>query len=163
MVSTPLGPFVLERTFLISDNLNFTALSSSGQRQIPLLRLTFEEICEREPRVRVLYNLVLGIREAARSADAFCAINHWYGSPRQNDKRSVRRKMKRLVGPGAKDPRLATWAAHDTVHRILWDALPGCRGCVCCGDGDSPVQDPPLLFDLIVQRNVETAQVGHAE
>jgi hypothetical protein len=140
-----------------------TPVDVSRQRQTLLPQLTFEQICDLEPRVRELYELVVGIGQAARSADAFCAINHWHGSPRQNDGRSIRRKLKSLVGPDAKDPRLATWASHDTAHRTLWGALPGCRGCVCCGRGDSSVPDPPLLFDLPVQRKVKAARAGDAQ
>ncbi len=144
-------------------NANSNFVPTSPRRQAH--RLTFEEICSLDPRVRELYELTLGIRKAARNANSFCAINHWHGSPRQHDQRSIRRHLKSLVGPGshAADPRLASWAAHDTVHRVLWDALPGCRGCVCCGDGDTPVNDPPLLFDAVQTHDSNAAQSGFSQ
>ncbi|MGN6561976.1 MAG: hypothetical protein ACTHMU_04885, partial [Thermomicrobiales bacterium] len=89
-------------------------------------RLTFAELCAREPR---LVALAREIDTAPRRAD-FCANAVWFG------RTGYKSRMSRLVGHFAEtdDAALCTSAAYEVAYQALYDRLPdcdhdgGCRG-----------------------------------
>jgi hypothetical protein len=93
--------------------------------------LTFEQLCELEPRLLDLLNEARAIKDNRRKR-SFCANQVWYGwrghegfKPRLLDLVGFRRKH------DGSDPRLATSRAYDVAYHTIYDALPDCRNCAC--------------------------------
>ena len=96
----------------------------------PDTALTFEDLCELEPRLATLYNEAKSINDNRRKR-SFCANRIWYAWG------GLRERMTPLVGYAVQrrggDPRLATSRAYDVAYHSIYDALPDCRNCVCYG------------------------------
>jgi hypothetical protein len=58
--------------------------------------ITFDELCELEPRLRMLYDEAASIRDDP-TQESFCANNVWYGYFDQRGK-GFKSRLKRLVG-----------------------------------------------------------------
>jgi len=82
----------------------------------------FDALCEREPRLRALYEKARAIRDDG-TAPAFCTNNLWV-----NELKPI---LLGLVGWEVRDPELATSEAYDLAYETIYDALPDCRNCSC--------------------------------
>ena len=82
--------------------------------------LTFEQLCEVEPR---LLGLAAEIRSVSADSRHFCANRTWY--------RNFERRFNCLVGRYAWNPELRTEEAYNIAFRRLYRLLPDCRDCTC--------------------------------
>jgi hypothetical protein len=91
--------------------------------------ITWELLCELEPRLLSLYNKAQAICSLPLRR-AFCANRTW--------NRDFRHDLDDLVGfhvgPDA-DSRLRTFAAHNIARTKIYNALPDCRNCSCVDVG----------------------------
>ncbi len=85
-------------------------------------------LCAREPR---LLDLLEEIRALPTADPHYCAIGAWFGTPRTDD--GIKARMVRLVGWHAARPDavLRTDRAYRAAYRVLYDAVPPCRDCLC--------------------------------
>ena len=93
------------------------------------IKLTWQDLCEIEPRLQDLLSEVKRIKDD-KNEPYFCANEFWYG---YHGRPSIKAKMSALVGwtaPG-QDPRLKTTQAYDVALQTLYNALPNCRDCNC--------------------------------
>ena len=94
--------------------------------------LTFEGLCELEPRLRALYNEVSAIKDDG-SKPYFCA-NHTWDEWNEETGNSFKGRVAELVGYRRKEhPVLGTSRAYRVAYHTIYDALPDCRSCVCWG------------------------------
>jgi hypothetical protein len=87
--------------------------------------LTFQQICELEPRVKALFGEAKAVHDD-RSQKSFCANDVWFG---------IRSRLVKLVGfeelnPQI-NPQLTSSAVYDTVLNTIYEVLPPCRNCGC--------------------------------
>jgi hypothetical protein len=93
--------------------------------------ITFEMLCELDPRLVDLYNRAQAVRDD-KPLSSFCANRVWYG--RNNQGGGLRGQLVKLVGYEASrdaDARLRTPEAYDVAYYSIYDALPNCRNCGC--------------------------------
>ncbi|MGA2974706.1 MAG: hypothetical protein ABSF77_05285 [Spirochaetia bacterium] len=89
---------------------------------------TFNELCQKEPRLRALYYRARSIRDD-KSNPSFCANNFWV-----NELKPV---LLGLVGWEAENPELRTSEAYELSYEVIYEALPDCRNCLCFPRGDA--------------------------
>jgi hypothetical protein len=91
--------------------------------------MTFDELCEREPALRRLYDAARAERRKRRGKH-YCANAVWY----------VRLKPRLLWLVGwqrpDRDPVLGSADAYDVAYDTIYDALPDCKDCGCLRVGD---------------------------
>lgn len=82
-------------------------------------RLTFAELCAREPRLRWLSDEIDNLPRRQRG---FCAHEVWYG------RTGCKARMAYLVGhfAASDDAALCTSAAYEVAYQALYDRLPDC-------------------------------------
>ena len=81
--------------------------------------LTFEQLCQMEPRILGLVSEIRNLNSSPR----FCANRTWY--------RDFEDRFNRLVGWHSWNPQLRTEEAYNTAFRRLYALMPGCRDCTC--------------------------------
>lgn len=91
---------------------------------MPALSSVFDNLCDREPRLRDLEADVKETAAAARKRRRRCA---------NRMARDFEPWLARLVGPDRRDgdPVLAADKALDAAGQHLFNLLPDCRGCGC--------------------------------
>jgi hypothetical protein len=93
------------------------------------LTLEFERLCQIEPRLRELLEQAQAIKD---DGNYFCVGETW--------SRTLKPRLRRLVGWDVAHPELGTHYAYDVVGEMVLDALPDCRECGCmvvAWEGDS--------------------------
>jgi hypothetical protein len=90
--------------------------------------VTFDELCEREPALRRLYDEARAERRQRRSQH-YCANRVWYGR--------LKPQLLRLVGweRPDRDPVLGSSDAYDIAYDEIYQALPDCQDCSCLSLG----------------------------
>lgn len=96
-------------------------------RALPPEELSWERICEIEPRLKVAEREILRI--ADKGGKAFCANAVWYGYGDPDF--SFKERVVRYAGWEAEEPRLRSNAAYDIAYEHLYELLPACRNCWC--------------------------------
>lgn len=83
-------------------------------------RLTFEELCDREPRLAALRDEIARLPRRSRGA---CANALWFATP------NYKRILTGIIGHLAVqfDPDLRTSAAYDVAYQSLYRLLPNCQ------------------------------------
>lgn len=84
--------------------------------------MTFEELCQIEPRLLALYRRAQAVKDDKRKP-SFCANRVWYTE--------FKPELCRLVGWEAENPALRTEEAYDLAYDTIYDVLPPCRNCWC--------------------------------
>ena len=82
--------------------------------------ITFDQLCEIEPRLRHLETMVKSIQAEKK----FCANEVWYR------KEGIKSRIRQLVGYEgchSKNDTLCTSEAYDVTYQHLWAILPDCR------------------------------------
>jgi len=104
--------------------------------------MTFEQVCEWEPRLEDVDYCMKAIRDRA-SEPSFCANTVWYTLVKPRVVALVGWKVAEKRGgmwnlgdgtvTGQEDtpPGLRTTNAYDVVYRHLYEQLPACRKCTC--------------------------------
>jgi hypothetical protein len=92
--------------------------------------LRFADVAELEPRLADLLAEIQAVKDD-RTQPYFCRNALWYGSAQKSPR--FKRRLVRLVGWDAEQRGLmATRKAYDLAYRVLYEALPPCRGeCSC--------------------------------
>lgn len=91
--------------------------------------LTWERLCELEPRLRLLE----AEARAVEAAPGYCAHRYWFG------RCGFKARMSRLVGwemdrPALRPAELGSPVAYDIAYQTLYWALPDCNHPTdCCG------------------------------
>jgi hypothetical protein len=84
-------------------------------------RVTWQQLVRREPRLGELLRQARAVRAKGKH---FCANAVWYAQ--------FKPRLCRLVGWARRDePILGTMEAYDVAHETVYEALPGCRDCLC--------------------------------
>jgi hypothetical protein len=91
--------------------------------------LTFEELCEMEPRLQLL--LAAAEAHHKNREPVFCANAVWYGYP--GFRPGIKDRLCKLAGWLAERAGdLNSPEAYDLAYQTLYSALPDCRGrCIC--------------------------------
>ena len=87
--------------------------------------ITFDQLCEIEPRLRLLEMEAKSIQ----AGDDFCANEVWYESG------GIKSQLRKLVGNegcDSQDPILRSSEAYSLVYQYLWAILPNCRHAGGC-------------------------------
>ena len=92
---------------------------TNHQARTPTGQMNFSELCLVESRLREL----LQDAQATNAGRMFCANQVWESG--------FRDRLDDLVGFHARKASLRSWAAHDVARRVIYSALPDCRGCSC--------------------------------
>ncbi|MCL2118008.1 MAG: hypothetical protein FWH27_06225 [Planctomycetaceae bacterium] len=87
--------------------------------------ITFDQLCEIEPRLRNLETETKGIQ----AGDDFCANEVWY---RLGGIKSRLRKLVGNEGCDSQNPTLRSCDAYHVVYQHLWSILPNCRHRGAC-------------------------------
>ena len=100
-----------------------TALARRARRDT-----AWPELVAHEPR---LGDLLAAIRAQPTADPHFCGVRAWFGGRDSNG--GYKARMVALVGHQAErdDPALRSQEAYRAAYRVLYDALPPCRGCPC--------------------------------
>jgi hypothetical protein len=85
--------------------------------------LSFDEICELEPRVGELLREVQAVKDTG--GESFCANDHWCLPG------GFESRLCRLVGWRAAKPELRNSECYDIAYDHLYVLLPSCRECRC--------------------------------
>jgi hypothetical protein len=117
----------------------------------PERTVTWAELIAREPRLQILLDDARATTDDPRRT-SFCANAVWYGFPAyvESGYPGLQHRFCTLVGWGRTDddPLLASSAAYDVAHRIIYGALPDCRNCGCLSLADLGLPHrPPMTSD----------------
>ena len=85
--------------------------------------LTFQQICDLEPRVRALFDEAKAVTDDP-SEVSFCANTVWH-------RQGFKKRVSALVGYDAINPQLAGDQAYDCAYQTIYAVLPVCRNCGC--------------------------------
>ncbi len=88
------------------------------------LKAAFDEYAQHSEELRQLEAQVIRCAERGNRAEIFCANNAWYGT--------FKKKATELTGWYAKDERLQSTTAYETVYRYLYSLLPDCKHDSMC-------------------------------
>ena len=99
-----------------------TALARRARRDT-----AWPELVAHEPR---LGDLLAAIRAQPTADPHFCGVRAWFGARGDG---GYKARMVALVGHQAErdDPALRSQEAYRAAYRVLYDALPPCRGGLC--------------------------------
>src|SRR5215467_6291400 len=90
--------------------------------------LTWERLCELEPRLLALHRRAKAIKDDERKP-WFCANDVWYG---RGSNEGLKEELRNLVGWRRKGhPILGSSEAYDVAYDTVYDVLPPCRNCGC--------------------------------
>lgn len=87
-------------------------------------KLRFQQLCQIEPELRVLWEKSRAIRDDP-DRESFCANRHWYR------RGGLKSELLVLVGWDARNPRLRGSDNYDVAYYEVYDQLPNCRNCIC--------------------------------
>ena len=98
-------------------------------------RLTFDRLCQMEPRLASLLQRASEVRDD-ETAESFCANRTWYGYENLPHE-GIKEQLCSLVGSDREDlPQghvLRSSLAYELAYQTIYNVLPPCRNCSCIG------------------------------